>query len=109
MNVLVCPLFDSPRRFFSSLGSMSDSDEERGPASSLRRAVAKRRNSSSLLERASRASRSPVAKRRRRRPRRKEVPRDFLKGKIEKFTGKLSAHPKSVPLMSVSLKFLTSV
>ena len=54
---VICRLFDSPRRFFSSLGSMSDSDEERGPASSLRRAVEASRNAdhpSSLFERASR-------------------------------------------------------
>ena len=46
MNVLVCPLFDSPRRFFSSLGSMSDSDEERGPASYYRAAPAAVNNTS---------------------------------------------------------------
>ena len=59
--VLVCRLFDSPRRFFSSLGSMSDSDEGR-------------------RYRARRPDRR--AKRHRRDVRRMEVPRDFLKGKI---------------------------
>ena len=46
---------DYSNQIFHSLGSMSDSDEERGPASSLRRAVEASRNAdhpSSLSRRA---------------------------------------------------------
>ena len=75
--VLLCRLFDSPRRFFSSLGSMSDSGAQRAPG------VLLSRRASGCQQHVTQTPSTLRA------PRRKEVPRDFLKGKIEKFTMKL--------------------
>ena len=65
---------------------MSDSDEERAPASYHRAAPAAVNNTSRKRRRQYVAQNAVDATSARRR---KEVPRDFLKGKIEKFTGKL--------------------
>ena len=75
---------------------MSDSDEERGPASYYRALVSRppaavnnQRLPTTRLATPSTVRRAKRRRRELRAPRRKEVPRDFLKGKIEKFTGKL--------------------